>query len=159
IIKPPAEPHPIGFAVLAPVDRFLEHHRVPVVIGTILVAGFASPLLLYLRFDFDPMHLRNATVESVATYYGLRKDPSTGANAIDIVANDLEAANATALRISGLPQVAQVRTLNAFIPDDQNAKLKLINDAGAALNGALNPAKTISPPTDQDRVKALLAAA
>src|SRR5262249_17251068 len=159
IVKPPGEPHPIGFAALAPVDRFLERHRVPVVIGTILVAGFASPLLLYVRFDFDPMHLHNATAESVATYYELRRDPSTGANAIDIVPKDLDAANATAHRISGLPQVAQVRTLNTFIPEDQSAKLKLIDDAASALNGALNPGKTISPPTDQDQVKALLEAA
>jgi hopanoid biosynthesis associated RND transporter like protein HpnN len=159
IMKPPGEPHPVGFTALAPVDRFLEQHRVPVVVGTILVVGFASPLLLYLRFDFDPMHLRNSTVESVATYYELRKDPSTGANAIDIVANDLDGANATAHRISGLQQVAQVRTLSAFIPDNQNAKLKLIHDAAAALDGALNPSEMISPPTDQDHVEALLAAA
>src|SRR5258708_14948798 len=159
IINPPGEPHPIGFAALAPVDRFLERHRLPVVIGTILVVGFASPLLSHLQFDFDPMHLRNATVESVATYYELRKDPSTGANAIDIVARDLDAANAAAHRISGLPQVAQARTLSAFIPDDQNAKLKAISDAAAALGAVLNPGKTTSPPTDQDRVTALLAAA
>jgi uncharacterized protein len=159
LIKPPREPYPIGFAGLAPVDRFLEQHRVPVVIGTILVTGFASPLLLHLRFDFDPMHLRNSTAESVATYYELRKDPSTGANAIDIVANNLDAANATAQRISGLPEVAQVRTLSTFIPDNQNAKLKLIGDAAAALDGALNPGEMISPPTDRDGVNALLAAA
>jgi uncharacterized protein len=159
IMKPPGEPYPVGFASLAPVDRFLERHRAAVVIGTILVAGLASPLLLYLRFDFDPMHLRNAAVESVATYYELRQDPATGANAIDIVAGDLDGANATARRISELPQVAQVRTLNAFIPDDQSAKLKLVNDAAAALNEALNPRKAISPPTDRDDVQALLAAA
>ena len=46
IVKPPGEPQPIGFAALAPADRFLERHRVPVVIGTILVVGLASPLLL-----------------------------------------------------------------------------------------------------------------
>jgi hopanoid biosynthesis associated RND transporter like protein HpnN len=159
VMKPPGEPHPIGFAALAPVDRFLERHRVPVVTATILVVGLASPLLLYLRFDFDPMHLRSSAVESVATYYGLRKDPSTGANAIDIIANDLVAANAMAHRISGLAQVAQVRTLNTFIPDDQNAKLQLINDTAAAIDGALNPGETVPPPTDQDLVKALLSAA
>jgi hopanoid biosynthesis associated RND transporter like protein HpnN len=159
LVKPPGEPHPVGFAALAPVDRFLEQHRVPVVIGTISVVAFASPLLLYLRFDFDPMHLRSSKVESVATYYELRKDPATGANAIDIVANDLDAANATAHRISGLPQVAQVRTLRTFIPDDQDAKLKLISDAAAAIDATLNPGETISAPTDQDTVNALLTAA
>src|SRR5262249_42198504 len=78
---------------------------------------------------------------------------------IDIVANDLDAANATAHRISGLPPVAQVRTLSTFIPDDQDAKLTLIGNAGAALDEALSRGKTISPPTDQDQVKALLEAA
>jgi uncharacterized protein len=159
ILKPPGEPRPIGFAALAPVDRFLERQRVPVVIGTMLVVGLASPLLLYLRFDFDAMHLRNPTVEAVATYYGLRKDPATGANAIDMVANDLDAANATARRIAQLAQVAQVRTLATFIPDDQNVKLTLIRDAAAALDGALDAREEISPPTDQEEVKALLAAA
>jgi uncharacterized protein len=156
IIKPPGEPRSVGFAALAPVDRFLEQHRAPVVIGTFLVVAFASPLLFYLRFDFDPMHLRSSEVESVATYYELRRDPATGANAIDIVENDLDAANATAQRISALPQVAQARTLRAFIPEDQNAKLKLINDAAAALAESLNPSETVAPPTDHDNVKALL---
>ena len=69
LVKPPGEPHPVGFAALAPADRFLERHRAPVVIGTIVAVALASPLLLRLRFDFDPMHLRNAADESVATYY------------------------------------------------------------------------------------------
>ena len=159
ILRPPSEPHPVGFAALAPADRFLERHRVPVVIGTIAAVALASPLLSRLKFDFDPMHLRNATDESVATYYRLRKDPATGANAIDIVADDLDGAAAAAHRLSGLPQVGQVRTLNNFIPEDQTVKLKFVNDAAAALDGALNPRQTIAVPTDRDNVNALLAAA
>jgi uncharacterized protein len=159
ILKPPGEPHPVGFAALAPVDRFLERHRAPVVIGTVAVVALASPLLTQLKFDFDPMHLRSATDESVATYYRLRKDPATGANAIDIVADNLDAATATAHRLSGLPQVAQVRTLNNFIPDDQTVKLRFISDAGTALDGALNPRETIAAPSDRENVNALLAAA
>jgi hopanoid biosynthesis associated RND transporter like protein HpnN len=112
-----------------------------------------------LRFDFDPMHLRNAEDESVATYYELRREPATGANAIDIVARDLDAANAMADHLSGLPQVAQVRTLDTFIPDDQTAKLGFIGEAATALHGALNPRETVPAPTDQDTVNALLAAA
>jgi uncharacterized protein len=159
IVKPPGEPGPVGFAALAPVDRFLERHRASIVIGTVAIVALASPSLLHLQFDFDPMHLRNATDEAMATYYKLRKDPATGANAIDIVADNLDAANATAHRLSRLPQVAQVRTLNNFIPDDQTVKLKLISDAAGALNGTLNPGATASRPTDQDNVNALLATA
>jgi hopanoid biosynthesis associated RND transporter like protein HpnN len=105
------------------------------------------------------MHLRAATDESVATYYRLRKDPATGANAIDIVADDLDTAAAMAHRLSGIPQAGQVRTLNSFIPDDQTIKLRFINDAATALDGALNPGATVGAPTDRENVNALLAAA
>ncbi len=159
IVKPPGEPRRVGFAALAPVDRFLERHRMLVVIGTIVVVASATPLLMYLPFDFDPMHLRNPNVEAMATYYELRKDPETGANAIAVVANDLDAADATAHRVSALPEVAQARTLSAFIPDDQDAKLKLVHDAAVALDSSLNPGETSSPPSDQENVKALLTAA
>ena len=35
-LKPRSEPHPLGYAFLAPVDDFLERHRVPILIGTAL---------------------------------------------------------------------------------------------------------------------------
>src|SRR5262249_52410339 len=37
ILNPPGETRPIGFAALAPVDRFLERRRTPIVVVTILV--------------------------------------------------------------------------------------------------------------------------
>jgi hopanoid biosynthesis associated RND transporter like protein HpnN len=159
VMKPPGEPNPVGFAALAPADRFLERHRAAVVIGTILAVALASPLLTRLRFDFDPMHLHNGADESVATYYKLRRDPATGANAIDVVASDVDAARATAHRLSGLPQVAQVRTLDTFVPEEQTAKLRFIGEAATALQGTLNPRETTPAPTDRDTVAALLAAA
>src|SRR5215471_14820118 len=67
----------MGFAALAPVDWFLQRYRMPIVVTTILVVMLASPLLLYLPFDFNPLHLRNPKVESVATFLELRKDPQT----------------------------------------------------------------------------------
>jgi len=78
-----------------------------IVVTTILVVVLASPLLWFLPFDFNPLHLRNPKVESVATFLELRKDPQAGANAIEIIAPDLSAADATAKRLASLPQVAQ----------------------------------------------------
>jgi uncharacterized protein len=140
---------------LAPVDRFLERHRIAVIVVTILVVIFASPLLLFLRFDFDPLHLHSAKAESVATYLELRSDPQTGANAIDAVAPNLTAANATARRLAALPQVAQTRTLSNLIPADQDEKLVLIHAAATALDPSLNPGEIEPPPTDKEEVDAL----
>ncbi|MFX8036129.1 hypothetical protein ABTK80_21315, partial [Acinetobacter baumannii] len=68
ILNPPGEAEPLGFKFLAPVDRFLEEHRVGVVAATLGVAVLGLPLLYFLQFDFNPMNLRSAKVESVATY-------------------------------------------------------------------------------------------
>ena len=155
VLNPPGEPHPMGFAQLAPVDRFLELHRIPVVVIIILVVVLASPLLFWLQFDFNPLHLQSPKVESVATFLELRKNPQTGANAIEIEAPDLAAANATAQRLSALPQVSQTRTLSDLVPGDQDEKLKFIHGAETAIDASLNPREVDRPPTDQEDIEAL----
>jgi len=159
VLHPPGEPHPMGFAALAPVDRFLQRHRMRIVIATILVVILASPLLLFLPFDFNPLHLRNPKPESVATFLELRKDPQTGANAIEIVAPDLGAADAIAKRLSALPEVAQTQTLSYLIPVDQEQKLALIRDASEVLKNSINPAEVSPPPSDQENIEALTSTA
>jgi hypothetical protein len=159
ILNPPGEPRPMGFVALAPVDRFLDRHRTGILWGTLLAVALASPLLLFLRFDFSLLHMRSADFESVATYVELARDPRTGANAIDLVAPDLAAADATAQRISKLPQVSRTVTLSNFIPQDQDAKLKLIGDAASKIGPSLNPQEMEPAPTDQDDLDALAATA
>jgi hopanoid biosynthesis associated RND transporter like protein HpnN len=155
VLNPPGEPRPMGFAAMAPVDRFLQRHRVPVVAVTLAVVLLLSPLLAFLPFDFNPLHLQNPKAGPVATFLELRRDPATGANAIEIVAPDLAAARADAQRVAALPQVAQARTLADLIPSDQDKKLALIRQMAAAIEHPLNPAQTQPPPSDQDNIAAL----
>jgi uncharacterized protein len=155
VLKPPAEPRPMGFASLAPVDRFLQRYRVPVIATTLLLVALASPLLLFLPFDFNPLHLRNPNAPSVATFLDLRKDVQTGANAVEIMARNTDAAKAVAQRLSMLPQVAQTRTLDSLVPGDQDQKLKFIQAAAETIEPSLNPGETAAPPTEADNVAAL----
>jgi hopanoid biosynthesis associated RND transporter like protein HpnN len=159
LLSPPGEAHPMGFAALAPVDRFLERHRIVVVVLTVLVVLFFSPLLLFLPFDFNPLHLRSPKVESVATFLELRKDPQTGVNAVEIMAPSLDAANVIAQRLSELPQVSQTITLSSLVPGDQDAKLKLIAEAADAIDPSLNPKETNPPATDGENIEALTSTA
>ena len=85
----------------------------------------------------------------------MRRDPATGANAIEIAAPDLAAAQADAQRVAALPQVAQARTLADLIPADQDKKLALIRQMAAAIERPLNSAQTRPPPSDQDNIAAL----
>jgi uncharacterized protein len=155
LINPPGESEPVGYAFLAPVDRFLEHHRVAIVTCTLAVAIAGLPLLYFMRFDFNPMNLRNPKAESIATFLDLRKDPNTGANAVDVMTNSDADARKIADRLEKLPEVLRVQWLESFVPDDQPAKLKLIAQGAKVLGPALNPDSIDAAPSDQENVDSL----
>jgi hypothetical protein len=155
LINPPGESEPVGYAFLAPVDRFLEDHRYWIVGGTIAVALAGLPLLYFLHFDFNPMNLRNPKAESIATFLDLRKDPNTGANAINVMTRSDEDARKIEEKLSKLPEVLRVQSLTSFVPEDQPAKLKLIAQGARVLGPALNPESVDDPPTDQENVDSL----
>ena len=152
LLKPPSEPAPLGYSLLAPVDVFLARHRMPILIITLAVVAAGLPLLYWLRFDFNPINLRSPKTEAVATYLALKNDPQSGANNIEVLEPSLTAADQVADKLQKLPQVARVATLTSFIPADQQQKLPLIEDAAKTLVPVLNPTAASPPPTDAQNV-------
>jgi hopanoid biosynthesis associated RND transporter like protein HpnN len=155
LFKTPREPEQLGYAVLAPVDGFLERKRMPILIGTLAVVIGGMPLLYWLQFDFNPINLRSKKVESVATYLDLKSDPQGGANNIEILEPTLAQADQTAAKLRTLPQVARVTTLSNLIPLDQKQKLPLIQNAAKTLDAALNPTKPPAPTSDALTITAI----
>jgi hopanoid biosynthesis associated RND transporter like protein HpnN len=155
LLNPAGEKEPLGYAFLAPVDHFLEKHRIAIIVGTIGVALAGLPLLYYMHFDFNPINLRSPKVESIATFLDLRKDPNTGANAVNVLAPSEPAARAIEAKLGKLPEVSKTISLDTFVPPDQPEKLKLIHDAAKTMEPALNPEQIDPPPTDEDNVAAL----
>jgi hopanoid biosynthesis associated RND transporter like protein HpnN len=155
LLNPPGEKEPVGYAFLAPVDHFLEKHRVVVIVGTLVIAIAGLPLLYFLKFDFNPINLRSPKVESIATFLDLRKDPNTGANAIDVMTNSEADAKKIEARLVKVPEVLEVRSLDSFVPEDQPAKLKLIGQGARILGPALNPDSIDAAPSDEENVEAL----
>jgi hopanoid biosynthesis associated RND transporter like protein HpnN len=155
LLNPPGEKEAVGYAFLAPVDHFLEKHRVVIIVGTLLVAVAGLPLLYFLRFDFNPINLRSPNVESIATFLDLRKDPNTGANAINVMTHSEADAKKIEARLAQLPEVHRVISLDSFVPDDQPEKLKLIAQGAKVLNPALNPESIDAAPSDAENVEAL----
>ncbi|HZP75974.1 MAG TPA: MMPL family transporter [Pseudolabrys sp.] len=158
LLNPPGEPAEVGYRFMAPVDNFLQRFRIPVVVGTLAIALVGSPLLYWLTFDFDPIHLRSTKVESIATLLDLKDDPRVGINSINVITPSLAEAKTAAERLQKMPQVARAMTLEDFIPTEQPQKLALIRDFAAKIGPILQ--KSAGPaPTDQDNVAALRAAA
>jgi uncharacterized protein len=155
VLKPPGEPEPVGYKALAPVDRFLERHRIAVVVGTLLVAIGGLPLLYYLQFDFNPINLRNPKVESIATFLDLRNDANIGANSVNVLAPSLPAAVAAAERLAKVPEVERTMTLQSFVPSDQDKKLAAIRALGRQVRPALRPQAAQRRPNDPQNVTTL----
>ena len=154
VMNPPGEPHPVGYRALAPVDWFLQRFRVPVIVGTVAVAVLGSPLLYYLSFDFDPIHLRSHTTESIATLLDLGNDPRVGINSVNVVLPSLDAANAAAARLAKLPQALSATTLQNFVPGDQDKKLAAIRALAGSIGPIVQRSKNPAP-SDADNVAAL----
>jgi hypothetical protein len=154
VLNPPGEPDHIGYRFLAPVDRFLQKHRVAVIVSTVAVAVAGMPLLYFLTFDFDPIHLRSPKVESISTLLDLGSDPRVGINSINVVMPSLDQAAAAATQLGKLPEVQRSMTLLSFVPQDQEKKLTMIQEFSTKLDPALQPA-TGKPPTDAENIAAL----
>jgi uncharacterized protein len=155
VMKPAGESAPIGWAFLAPLDHFLERRGKWVVGVTLAAVLLGAPLLRGLSFDFNPLNLRSKSVESVSTLLDLMRDPDISTNTIDILEPDLPGAAALAERLKGLPEVAHARTLESFVPKDQDDKLAILDDANFFLDTTLNPPSVAAAPTPGDTLEAV----
>ncbi|WP_454620298.1 hopanoid transporter HpnN [Bradyrhizobium cenepequi] len=154
LLKPPGELAPVGFSSLAPLDDFLQRHRIAVIAGTILVVLAGTPLLSRLPFDFNPINLQNPHAASVVTYRELQGNPLTSGDDAEVLASSLSEADGIAKLLAALPEVSRTLTLNSFVPGDQDQKIAVIKAAAPRLHGALNPPHDPAP-TDKETVDAI----
>lgn len=146
-----------GLPAFAPLDRWMVRHRRAVLVAAALLGAASLGSLPFVRFDFNPLHLRSPTSEAVATLADLAADPQTSPDTVQVLAPSLTAAQALADRLARLPQVAQALTLASFVPEDQPAKLERIADARLLLADTLRPAATQPAPSDAENAAAMAA--
>ncbi|SDB64388.1 MMPL family transporter [Belnapia rosea] len=148
LLSPPGEAEEVGWPALAPVERALARHARPVVAGLAVLAIAAAATLPVLRFDFNPLNLRDPHSEAVSTFRDLMGSIDTTPNTLNVLAPSLAAARPLAARLEALPEVARVMTLASFVPEDQAPKLALIQDAADLLSLTLAPPEVQPPPGD-----------
>ncbi|HTL92118.1 MAG TPA: MMPL family transporter, partial [Steroidobacteraceae bacterium] len=144
---------------LAMIDDYVLGHRVLVVGSGAAAALICAALLPLVRFDFNPIHLRSATVGSVATLVDLMHDPDRSPNTLEVIRPSLAAADELAAVFRRNPTVHSARTLSSFIPADQAQKIALIADTANLVDFTLNPLEVATPPTDAELSDSLQRAA
>jgi hopanoid biosynthesis associated RND transporter like protein HpnN len=155
LLRPRPRAGETGLAALAPADHWLLQHRKAVLWAFGLSMAVSIALLPWVVFDFNPLHLRDPDAPAMRALTDLTRDPDRTPNTIDVLAPDARTAAALARRLAALPEVAQVVSLDSFVPGDQPAKLAAIQDASLLLDVTLNPFNVAPPPTDAELITAL----
>lgn len=146
LFAPQPEVVRIGLPGGSAADDFLHRHKqvVLVVFSILALAGLFSAATL--KFDANPLNTKDPNTESMRTLHGLISDPQTNPFYADIVVPNLAAARTMTQTLNKLPQVDQVLSGATFVPEQQDQKLAMLEQAQTILAPTLqaiaNPPQT-----------------
>ena len=83
----------------------MQRHPRPVVAAAGLGALLSLMALPELTFDFNPLNLKDRHSESVRTYRALAADPATSPDVAEVLADNLDRADALAAELTALDEV------------------------------------------------------
>jgi len=99
--------------------------------GIVLVlSGLITLLSIWgitkVKFDYNLLHLQNQEMESVKTLHEVFRVTGNSTLFASVVADNIEQARELQKKIEALPSVSRVDTITSLMPQDQDAKLKII---------------------------------
>jgi hypothetical protein len=157
-LRPPGAPGPVPRSFAWTTQRLAELPvRYPrgVRLSALALALATVFVLPEVRFDNNPLNVRDPSAESVQTFMDLLSGSRTSPWTVNVVAPDLAGAEALAERLRGLEVVDRAVTLADFVPSDQEEKLGIIEDVAMFLAPLPGPDGRVAPPTTGEQVAAL----
>ncbi|MDO9423132.1 MAG: MMPL family transporter [Methylobacter sp.] len=103
-------------------------------------------LLTQVRFDFNPLNLRDPASESVATFKELLKTKTASPMTLTLLAANEAEARTQAQQLQQLPSVENALTIFDFIPEHQAQKLDIIQELALVMGLRSD----VFPPLQQD---------
>ena len=130
------------------------HRRITLALTfvTLLAACLILPMA---QFDFNPLHMKDPKLESVATFLDLLNDPDTTPYTISVLTPNLKEAEKLGSRLEKLEEVDKAVTLASFVPGQQEEKLSIIDEMNLVLQPITISGETIPPPTIEEQVQTL----
>lgn len=129
--------------------QWIARRPLPILAGTAGLVLAAVAVAPSVRFDFDPLNLKDAESPSVQALRALMDDGTAGIYAIAVLEPSLAQADALAKRARGLAEVADADTVNQFLPIDQDAKLAAVETMALILEPALARERLGAPVMDE----------
>ncbi|HYC55532.1 MAG TPA: MMPL family transporter [Candidatus Binatia bacterium] len=104
-------------------------HARAIRIAAIAAALASMAALPLIRFNYNLLDLRDPGTESVQTFQDLLSRPGSTPWIIDVIAPSLDQARELARRIAALDVVSSVRTIDDYVPGQQEEKLEILETA------------------------------
>ena len=148
--------HGPELAVPRPVIGFLERNAVAVAAGSAILALLAGLISTQMSFDFSTLGTKDPESESMTTLAELHEEGILTDYAVTVLAPDWQAVASLAERLRSLSTVAEVRTPEYHLPDEQDDKLFTLEDAQDFMWPVLRRPERLPMPSWQQRSEALL---
>lgn len=127
----------------------------PISIAACLGLVVAGVVGAQVKFDFNSLNLQDRESEAVETLIALHEDGTITPYTLTIAADGVEEADRIAERLGSLAEVGRVKTLRDLVPEDQDIRLGLLDEANILLGPAVMFGRAIPPPDDEERLAAL----
>jgi len=125
------------------IDKVLEGRERIVLVCAGILGVLALLPATTIRFDADPLGVRDPKAESVQLLRELLGEEHASPLAMNVLVDDTKAARALAARLQELPLIGTVTTASDFLPNDQANAIENIEDTAFAVLPSLKlqPAK------------------
>ena len=111
-----------------------------IVTACVLLAGLGAALLVpSVRFDGDPVNLKDPESAAVKAFKDLLKTEPGSVYAVQVLAKDKAEAATLATSLKSLRSVKSVRSVSDLLPDDQPEKLDILHTLKGALPQDIGP--------------------
>lgn len=128
LLGPPRRRHlPQTLPALAAIGRLGANHRRIIRLALLLLSPLIIVAITQLRFDGNPLNLRDPHSESVRSYLSLYADPETSPQQLSLLVAEADAAAARD-RLLTLPAVGKIRQLDDLTPEQQADKQFILDD-------------------------------
>jgi hypothetical protein len=131
-------------AIFQAPDRLTRRYARGICFAAVLLGLAAAPFAAMMRFDHNPLNLKDFGTESVQTVLELTKETDASPFTASVLAANLKAADALAARFEKLSSVDKAITLSDYVPKKQTEKLEIVDQTSLFLTATLqNP--TVKP--------------
>ena len=108
-----------------------------------------------VKFDFNSLNLQDRESEAVETLIALHDDGTITPYTLTISADGMEEADRIAEMLRRLPEVGRVKTLRDLVPENQSARLKILDEANILLGPAVMLGRSVPAPDSDARLAAV----